>query len=156
MSPLYIFGDFIKNQFPICELRTMRSTMKSNSILFWMYVWLANLVNLPPLQKKQTKKLNAPLISFCETCTGSAKTERPKTYIHFLLFNVYFVYILIFFLFVYFCLFFCCLLSFLLIFWIKVIVALQYTNFFYKHNNYKDTYGKKCKKISIILSIMLR
>ena len=28
--------------------------------------------------------------------------------------------------------------------------------FFYKHNNYKDTYGKKCEKISIILSIMLR
>ena len=32
----------------------------------------------------------------------------------------------------------------------------MYTNFFYKHNNYKDTYGKKCEKISIILSIMLR
>ena len=28
--------------------------------------------------------------------------------------------------------------------------------FFYKHNNYKYTYGKKCEKISIILSIMLR
>ena len=28
--------------------------------------------------------------------------------------------------------------------------------FFYKHNNYKDTYGKKCEKIIIILSIMLR
>ena len=28
--------------------------------------------------------------------------------------------------------------------------------FFYKHNNYKDTYGKKCEKISIILSTMLR
>ena len=28
--------------------------------------------------------------------------------------------------------------------------------FFYKHNNYKDTYGKKCEKINIILSIMLR
>ena len=28
--------------------------------------------------------------------------------------------------------------------------------FFYKHNNYKHTYGKKCEKISIILSIMLR
>ena len=28
--------------------------------------------------------------------------------------------------------------------------------FFYKHNNYKDTYCKKCKKISLILSIMLR
>ena len=23
--------------------------------------------------------------------------------------------------------------------------------FFYKHNNYKDTYGKKCEKISIML-----
>ena len=28
-------------------------------------------------------------------------------------------------------------------------------NFFYKHNYYKDTYGKKCEKISIILIIML-
>ena len=32
----------------------------------------------------------------------------------------------------------------------------DYTNFFYKHNNYKHTYDKKCEKISIILSIMLR